>query len=233
MASFEGDGSGDGSGEEEEEKKEEVIGEQSMVQRGALWWSVEENLYEDQWDDVDPDDEREGAWGDFDSEDEDDIFEDENIRVYVNNDDSVDYYSGTIDDSVDGDSVDSANFYEHDGVFLALVPWADALNHDVYAGSKAMLKFNARTGFAEMRASSTFPVGAEVYCSYEPGISRQDQLLNYGFVSHAEPPDDGAPPAVATFAAAAAASGVEEQEEDEDDIYGEGDIVDLPADEFW
>lgn len=226
-------------------KEVEKIGEQSMVQRGALWWSVEENLQEDEYGSSYDEDDEEGAWGDYDSEDEGEDWRDEDLRVFLSSDDSPgssggrargdsDYYyaSSSVDDSYDA-ATDPDAFFEEDGVFLALVPWADALNHDVYAGSKAVLTYSAATGLAELRASAPFPLGAEVFTSYEPGISRQDLFVNYGFAAAAaKPPDDGNASAV-TSAPAAAASGVEEQVEDEDDVYGEGDVVDLPGDEFW
>lgn len=226
----------------------EEIGEQSMVQRGALWWSVEENLQEDEYGSSYDEDDEEGAWGDYDSEDEDEDWRDEDLRVFLSSDDDAAgsspgggrargasayvYASSSSDDAFDA-ATDTKAFFEEDGVFLALVPWADAFNHDVHAGSKAVLTYSAATGLAELRASAPFPMGAEVFTSYEPGISRQDLFVNYGFAAAAaKPPDDGDASA-ATSAPAAAASGVEEQVEDEEDVYGEGDVVDLPADEFW
>ena len=173
--------------------KEEVFGEQVMVQRGALWWSVEENLEENELYDDDYDDEDElGAWGDFDSEDEDDWFDQKGFVPFP--------ISSSVDSGDDKASFDDYDyklnsmqpgFFEHEGSFLALVPWADALNHDVSSGARAVITYDAEKGFAECRAASSFPVGSEVTISYEPGISRQDLFLNYGFVAARNPPREG------------------------------------------
>jgi len=55
------------------------------------------------------------------------------------------------------------------GTFLALVPWADALNHDVDAGGGAVLTYDPARGVAELRAASGAAPGAEVFDSYGPG----------------------------------------------------------------
>lgn len=226
----------------ETKDEEERFGEQSMMARG-LWWSVEENLDEDPWDSSYDEDDDDGAWGDFDSEDEDEIWRDESLRVFTTASGGGEFGdSSSVDDSMDFYQTNPEEFFEEDGVFLALVPWADAFNHDVHAKPDAMLTYNASKGIAEMRATASVPVGSEVCVTYEPGISRQDLFVNYGFVAAAKrPPTEGpeiTPDIAADAAAAAAAWGVNDApemhvNEDEESIYGQGDVVDLPGDEFW
>jgi len=124
-------------------------------------------------------------------------------------------WDGSVDVSFDPDE-----FFEKDGNFLALVPWADALNHDVDAGAEAVLSYNPRTGFAELRASTSFKLGAEVFGSYEPGITRSELFLNYGYV------------------AANTTAKLGEQSGDLMDVSADvakrsADVVDFPGDEFW
>ena len=78
--------------------------------------------------------------------------------------------------------------WETPDTFLALVPWADALNHDVEAGPEALLTYNPTTQVAEIIATRDAAPGDEVFDSYGPGKSRSDLLINYGFVAMAASP---------------------------------------------
>jgi hypothetical protein len=89
----------------------------------------------------------------------------------------------------------------------------------LYRYTKAVLSYSAATGLAELRASSSFAAGAEVFSSYEPGISRPDLFVNYGFVAAAKPPKDGGTYSAAAAVAAAAAAASGEQEQDEVGLY--------------
>ena len=57
------------------------------------------------------------------------------------------------------------------GTFLALVPWADALNHDADAGGGAVLTYHPARGVAELRAASGAAPGSEVFDSYGQGLT--------------------------------------------------------------
>jgi len=65
---------------------------------------------------------------------------------------------------------------------LALVPWADMLNHDSKASAVSVLRFNHGSQHATLRASRAYEQGDEVQASYGPRKSPADLLLDYGFV---------------------------------------------------
>ena len=103
-----------------------------------------------------------------------------------------------LDDDDDDDEfeafggVDAARLddgYRHDnptGAFVALVPWADALNHSPDADERSLLSSTRddETGavVAELRASAAYAPGDEVHDSYGVDLSRADSFLRYGFV---------------------------------------------------
>ena len=92
--------------------------------------------------------------------------------------------------------VDAAPFDDgyrrHDptGAFVALVPWADALNHSPDADERSLLSLTRDGGtgavVAELRASAAYAPGDEVHDSYGVGLSRADSFLRYGFVDVSE-----------------------------------------------
>ena len=83
-------------------------------------------------------------------------------------------------------------YHHHDsaGAFVALVPWADALNHSPDADERSLLSLTRddETGavVAELRASAAYAPGDEVHDSYGVGLSRADSFLRYGFVDVSE-----------------------------------------------
>ena len=83
-------------------------------------------------------------------------------------------------------------YRRHDsaGAFVALVPWADALNHSPDADERSLLSLTRddETGavVAELRASAAYAPGDEVHDSYGVGLSRADSFLRYGFVDVSE-----------------------------------------------
>lgn len=65
---------------------------------------------------------------------------------------------------------------------IALVPWADMLNHSSSAGRESCLVYNQRTGIASLKAHRAYAEGEQVYDSYGPSLSASKLLLDYGFV---------------------------------------------------
>lgn len=68
------------------------------------------------------------------------------------------------------------------GPQLALVPWADMLNHSSKAGQESCLIFDSETRFATLRSHKSYEQGEQVYDSYGPSLSCSQLLLDYGFV---------------------------------------------------
>ncbi|CAG9460877.1 unnamed protein product [Pedinophyceae sp. YPF-701] len=68
---------------------------------------------------------------------------------------------------------------------LALVPWADMLNHSSDAGQSSVLRFNHGTQQATLRAHRDYSPGEEVFDSYGPQKSPSELLMDYGFVDAA------------------------------------------------
>lgn len=65
---------------------------------------------------------------------------------------------------------------------IALVPWADMLNHSSAAGKGSCLVYNPNSRIASLHAHRSYNQGEEVYDSYGPGLSPSKLLLDYGFV---------------------------------------------------
>jgi histone-lysine N-methyltransferase SETD3 len=65
---------------------------------------------------------------------------------------------------------------------IALVPWADMLNHSSAAGKGSCLVYNPNSRIASLHAHRSYNQGEEVYDSYGPGLSPSRLLLDYGFV---------------------------------------------------
>lgn len=68
------------------------------------------------------------------------------------------------------------------GPSLALVPWADMLNHSSVAGKESCLVYDSHTRTASLRAHQVYDEGEQVYDSYGPNLSPSQLLLDYGFV---------------------------------------------------
>lgn len=65
---------------------------------------------------------------------------------------------------------------------LALVPWADLLQHSSEAGDASVLRYDIETDTAFLCAHRDYSPGDGVYDSYGPGLSPSDLLMDYGFV---------------------------------------------------
>lgn len=69
-----------------------------------------------------------------------------------------------------------------EGTVLALLPFADALNHAPSAGGEAEARASPGGDAAVIRAHKPYAIGEQVFDSYGNGLSRCDTLLDYGFV---------------------------------------------------
>lgn len=65
---------------------------------------------------------------------------------------------------------------------LALVPWADMLNHSSSATERSVLQYDAASDAAVLFAHRNYQEGEEVCDSYGPWLTPSDLLLDYGFV---------------------------------------------------
>lgn len=81
-------------------------------------------------------------------------------------------------DAVAFDDVDE----DVDSSALALVPWADALNHSSDADESALLRYDARTRTAKLCAHTSYALGEQVFDSYGLNLSDTELFLDYGFV---------------------------------------------------
>ena len=79
---------------------------------------------------------------------------------------------------VDDDSDDA----ENESAVLALVPWADALNHSSHADERSVLQYDPEERCAVLFAHKCYAPGDQVFDSYSPGKAPVDTLLEYGFV---------------------------------------------------
>ena len=66
---------------------------------------------------------------------------------------------------------------------LALVPWADALNHSPNATSVSSLRFDKATNVATLRASRAYRAGEEVFDTYGVAKTPAETFLAYGFAA--------------------------------------------------
>jgi SET domain len=65
---------------------------------------------------------------------------------------------------------------------LALVPWADTLNHCSTATERSVLQYDASEDAAVLFAHRDYQEGEEVFDSYGPWLTPSELLLDYGFV---------------------------------------------------
>jgi hypothetical protein len=72
---------------------------------------------------------------------------------------------------------------------LAMVPWADALNHSSRGDERCVLQYDPEEHVAFLCAHRRYAPGEQVFDSYSPGKAPVDTLLEYGFV---EPRDGSA-----------------------------------------
>lgn len=117
---------------------------------------------------------------------------------------------GADEQDSDEDGDDDAEFASYST--LALVPWADSLNHSCAAGDAAVLRYDRASRCAVLHAHTAYATGDQVFDSYGVGRAPVDTLLDHGF---AELP-----------------LGEEEDDDDdsiEDDFVSPVDRIDLPA----
>jgi len=101
----------------------------------------------------------------------DDARDDEILRACADLDDDVWERGGAM--GVDELSTDDD---------IALVPFADALNHSSFADAASILTYDAATRTASLRAHKAYKAGEQVFDSYGLNLSASDTLINYGFV---------------------------------------------------
>ena len=65
---------------------------------------------------------------------------------------------------------------------IALVPWADMLNHSSAAGRESCLIYDQRSRVATLQAHCTYSEGQQVFDSYGPNCSPSRLFRDYGFV---------------------------------------------------
>jgi hypothetical protein len=68
---------------------------------------------------------------------------------------------------------------------LALVPWADTLNHCSSATERSILQYDVTNDAAVLFAHRDYAEGEEVFDSYGPSLTPAELLLDYGFVDAA------------------------------------------------
>ena len=89
-------------------------------------------------------------------------------------------------DDVDDDCWDKGMLRDDDGDgALALVPYADALNHSSTATEEALLRYDVETESAVLSSHRSYRTGEQVFDSYGVSLSQTDLFMNYGFI------DDG------------------------------------------
>lgn len=69
-----------------------------------------------------------------------------------------------------------------DSSALVLVPWADGLNHCSDADEGSMLRYDALSRTAKLRAHKSYALGEQVFDSYGMNLSDTELFLDYGFV---------------------------------------------------
>jgi hypothetical protein len=65
---------------------------------------------------------------------------------------------------------------------LALVPWADSLNHCTTATERSVLQYDHANDAAVLFAHKDYAEGEEVLNSYGTWLTPAELLLDYGFV---------------------------------------------------
>jgi hypothetical protein len=66
---------------------------------------------------------------------------------------------------------------------LALVPWADSLNHCSTATERSVLQYDHANDAAVLFAHKDYAEGEEVFDSYGTWLTPSELLLDYGFVA--------------------------------------------------
>ena len=95
------------------------------------------------------------------------------------------FYLPGVDDDEDaaGDEGDMApGDGDGEAASLALVPWADALNHSSHGDERCVLQYDPDDRVAVLYAHRRYSPGEQVFDSYSPGKAPVDTLLEYGFV---------------------------------------------------
>ena len=86
-------------------------------------------------------------------------------------------------DDVDDDCWDEGISGEESGDgALALVPYADALNHSSNATEEALLRYDVETQSAVLSSHRSYQTGEQVFDSYGVNLSQRDLFMNYGFI---------------------------------------------------
>jgi hypothetical protein len=106
---------------------------------------------------------------------------------------------------------------------LALVPWADALNHSPRASAVASLRFDARTNVAELRASRAYEKNEEVFDTYGVAKTPAETFLAYGFAAF--------PPDVSSSSSEDAAADDDDDEEETSSFADDACVI--PGSWFW
>ena len=106
---------------------------------------------------------------------------------------------------------------------LALVPWADALNHSPRASAVASLRFYARTNVAELRASRAYEKNEEVFDTYGVAKTPAETFLAYGFAAF--------PPDVSSSSSEDAAAADDDEEEETSSFADDACVI--PGSWFW
>ena len=89
-------------------------------------------------------------------------------------------------DDVDDDCWDKGMLDDDDDDgALALVPYADALNHSSTATEEALLRYDVETESAVLSSHRSYQTGEQVFDSYGVSLSQTELFMNYGFI------DDG------------------------------------------
>jgi hypothetical protein len=174
-------------------------------------------------DDFDDDDDDDWSYDD----DDEDVFEafggaPEQKRGDDKGEEERDVFDETMDD---GDDFGLAKNKSVSA--LALVPWADALNHSPRASAVASLRFDARTNVAELRASRAYEKNEEVFDTYGVAKTPAETFLAYGFAAF--PPDVSSS---SSEDAAAAAAAADDEEEEETSSFADDACV-IPGSWFW
>ena len=168
---------------------------------------------------------------DFDDDDDDWSYDDDDEDVFEafggdrkrgegedKGEEERDVFDETIDDDDDFGLAKSVGA-------MALVPWADALNHSPRASAVASLRFDARAQVAELRASRAYEAHEEVFDTYGLAKTPAETFLAYGFAAF--PPDVSFSSSEDAAAAAAAAD-----DDDETSSFADDACV-IPGSWFW
>ena len=145
-------------------------------------------------DDFDDDDDDDDDWltddanALFDESSDEDVFEafggekrlEGSFEAFEDLDDASDE-PGELVDADAAEQNENVVFVENGA--LALVPWADALNHSPNATSVSSLRFDEATNVATLRASRAYRAGEEVFDTYGVAKTPAETFLAYGFAA--------------------------------------------------